>query len=111
VRVLFNIKSTSGSTGIDDLGKIKSCSNSYLKQNHPNPFSQETVIDYYLAQYTTNAQIIIFDMTGKLIKSYPAQQGEQSLYINSIDFIPGMYYYSLVIEGVEFDTKKMILSK
>lgn len=94
-----------------NLGQEQTDCQSYLSQNRPNPFNTETIIDYYVCEQDYNAQIMVFDMTGKLLKTYQAQPGKQNLIINSGDFTPGMYYYSLVIAGNEIETKKMILSK
>jgi len=82
---------------------------SYLEQNTPNPFTNETLIKYNVSGVNSDAQILVFDMTGKLLKSYKAMQGKNQLVIKKEDLIAGMYYYSLIIAGKEIDTKKMIL--
>lgn len=85
---------------------------SYLMQNRPNPFSRETVIDYFIASDVTNASIMIFDLNGKLLKTiFVNTNGKGSVTVNSNELMPGMYLYSLVINGNEVDTKKMILSE
>jgi hypothetical protein len=38
-------------------------------------------------------------------------KGKQSVTINGNSLEPGMYLYSLVIDGKEVDTKRMILTK
>lgn len=87
--------------------------NAILYQNNPNPFNEGTSIRYHLNNKNDNASIIIFDMNGKLVKSYEldknAIDGEIQITSNSIQ--PGMYYYSLVIKGVEVKTLKMIMAK
>jgi hypothetical protein len=90
----------------------KTDNNSYLLQNRPNPFTGETTIDYFVAESITNASIMIFDLNGKLLKTIIlSTKGKGSVTIQSYELTPGMYYYSLVVNGNEADTKKMIVAE
>lgn len=83
----------------------------YLEQNKPNPFNKETIIEYNIIE-SGSASILFFDMNGKLLKTIPAKiPGKGSISINANDFQPGMYYYSLIVNDTEIDTKKMILTQ
>lgn len=82
-----------------------------LYQNQPNPAKEQTVIRYQLADYTQDAVICIFDMQGKLIKKLPISSGNNSVAINGDELGQGMFLYSLVVNGQEIDTKKMIITK
>lgn len=82
-----------------------------LFQNTPNPFKEQTVIRFSLADGVKDAAICIFDMQGKMLKSYPVQSGMKSVTVNGYELGAGMFLYSLVVNGLEVDTKKMILSK
>jgi hypothetical protein len=84
---------------------------SYIKQNVPNPFNKETNIEYFIAEKNPDASILVFDMNGKLLKTYKLQPGKNSLLINGNELSPGMYYYSLVVNNKEVGTKKMILTE
>ena len=85
---------------------------SKLEQNQPNQFHQETVINYYLAEQANQATIFIYDMNGKQIESFNLQdKGNQSLTIQKNKLQAGMYYYSLIVNGKEIATKKMILTQ
>lgn len=84
---------------------------SYMKQNRPNPFNKETVIEYNIVE-SGNSSILVFDMNGKLLKTIPVKiPGKGSITISANDFQPGMYYYTLIVNDVEIDTKKMILTQ
>ena len=84
---------------------------SYMKQNNPNPFNKETVIEYNIVE-SGNASILVFDMNGKLLKTIPVKiPGKGNITINANDFNPGMYYYTLIVNEKEVDTKKMILTE
>lgn len=85
--------------------------NNWLAQNKPNPFNKETVIEYNVVQ-EGKGSIMIFDMNGKLLKTITVKiPGKGSVTVNANDFAPGMYYYTLVVNDAEVDTKKMILTE
>lgn len=82
-----------------------------LYQNTPNPFKEQTTIRFRLADDATNAAICIFDMSGKMLKKLPVSQGMTSVTINGWELGEGMFLYTLLANGREIDTKRMILSK
>jgi len=82
-----------------------------LAQNVPNPFTERTTIRFTLPDDTKNACICIFDMSGKMLKQIPVNSSMQGATIQGYEFPAGMYLYSLVVDGKEVDTKRMILSK
>ena len=82
-----------------------------LYQNTPNPFKEQTVIRFSLADDAQDAAICIFDMTGKMLKKLPISSGESSVSINGWELGEGMFLYTLIVNGREIDTKRMILSK
>jgi hypothetical protein len=97
------------STKLQDNSKVIKY-NSSLYQNKPNPFSQSTTIEYYVPEKAENVSILIFDMQGSLIKSIKNLGiGKGSVMINAAELRAGMYLYSLIVNGNEIDTKKMIL--
>lgn len=80
-----------------------------LYQNKPNPFKEQTVICFSLSSDAKNASICIFDMTGKMIKKLPISLGMESVSIGGYELGEGMFLYSLIVNGQEIDTKKMII--
>lgn len=83
-----------------------------LSQNAPNPFNQSTVIGYYLPESIQNAMLNIYDMNGVQIKTKSIiQKGQGNITIDGAELRPGMYYYTLIADGKEVDTKKMILTQ
>jgi hypothetical protein len=94
----------------NDVLNIKN--NVMLYQNKPNPFHDRTEIDYYIPTNCTQASIIVFDMQGKLIKTFSLEQKEKgSIKIEGSSLRPGMYMYSLIVDNKEIDTKRMILTE
>ncbi len=95
-------------TGIDP---SLAASGNILYQNTPNPFKEQTVIRFKLAENTQDASICIFDMKGKLIKKLPISSGMESVSIGGYELGEGMFLYSLIVNGHEIDTKKMVITK
>ncbi len=85
--------------------------NNFLFQCIPNPFRETTTIRFSLNDNVQNASIAVFDMTGKMLKNFPILSGDTSVTLNGGEFGEGIYLYTLIVEGQEVDTKKMIISK
>ncbi|MDR0573109.1 MAG: tail fiber domain-containing protein [Tannerella sp.] len=90
---------------------IPDISRAVLYQNAPNPFSERTEIKFELPDNAANASIFIFNMQGALLKQLPVGRQQQSIIINGSELTAGMYLYSLIVDGQEVDTKRMILTK
>lgn len=83
-----------------------------LFQNVPNPFDRETRIQYFLPPGTSNAELLVFDMNGRQIKTFPiVEMGEGAVTLSGNQLEAGMYIYSLIANGQEVETKRMILTK
>lgn len=85
----------------------------YLEQNSPNPSEANTVIKLYVSTGVVSSSLRIYDMTGKEIKVFQiTTKGEETkITINKGDLPAGMYMYTLLADGKEVDTKKMIISE
>ena len=86
-------------------------SGNVLYQNTPNPFKEQTTIRFSLADDARDAAICIFDMTGKMLKKLPISSSETSVRIGGWELGEGMFLYTLLVNGREIDTKRMIISK
>ena len=83
-------------SGIESLSRSKSV----LYQNSPNPFGERTEIRFEIAGDSRDACICIFNLQGKMLKKIAVSTSDNS-----------MYLYSLIVNGEEISTKRMILSK
>lgn len=81
----------------------------FMEQNTPNPFDNQTTIRYQLSKGNSIATIAVFDLNGKLIKDYPINKNNGELVISSSEIGKGMFLYSLIQNGQELITKKMIV--
>lgn len=83
-----------------------------LFQNSPNPFKEQTTIEYYLPDNVQRAQIIFLEQSGKLIKTVDfTEKGKGVLNVFANDLTNGIYTYSLIVDGQTIETKKMVKTK
>ena len=83
-----------------------------LYQNSPNPFSATTSIRFALPYETVQADLYIYDMQGTQIRRIEiADRGESRVTLQGSELSAGMYIYSLIADGKEIDSKRMILTK
>ncbi|MDR0763370.1 MAG: T9SS type A sorting domain-containing protein, partial [Bacteroidales bacterium] len=80
-----------------------------LYQNTPNPFNKSTTIKYQLPAKTKDAKIIIYDLQGKQLKRYPLKADEGEVKVS--DLPAGIYLYTLIVDNMPIDTKRMILTE
>jgi hypothetical protein len=94
-------------------GNISSISGkAFLHQNAPNPFSEETSIEINIPAEMKEASLLIYDMQGtQLRKINIRERGNTKIVISGGELSAGMYLYTLIADGKEVDTKRMILTK
>jgi hypothetical protein len=79
-----------------------------LHQNTPNPANTTTRISYSLPTGTANAQLLITDAQGKMLRSL-SLKSSGTVDVNTITLSSGVYSYSLLIDGNLVDTKKLVV--
>jgi hypothetical protein len=85
---------------------------SALHQNMPNPANEATVINYSIGNEGRQASIYLFDAQGNEVKAFhQLKAGEGEVSMATVQLRPGLYHYSLVVNGNVVDTKSMIVSK
>ena len=90
---------------------IEMLSDVKLYQNNPNPFSENTIIRYYLPENVVSANIYIYDMNGRQLKNVILdQRGEGNVLINGGELNAGMYIYTMIADGQTIGDKRMILT-
>lgn len=84
---------------------------SILFQNAPNPFTEETSINYSLDKSIVSATLFIYDMSGKQLRSFDLHdRGDSRINIIGGELDAGMYLYSMVADGLLIGTKQMLLT-
>ncbi|MDX9882837.1 MAG: tail fiber domain-containing protein [Prolixibacteraceae bacterium] len=104
-----NLKSASIST---DVSPTLANNTASLDQNIPNPFSTETKINCFVPDQSGTAILYVYNMQGAQLQQHQiSRSGKQTVIIKGNSLSPGIYLYTLVIDGREIDTKRMILTK
>lgn len=86
--------------------------NAFLFQNTPNPFSHETEIKYYIPENAENAVLYVFSLQGNMLLTKQLSQfGNSSVVLLAGELQPGMYIYTLAVDGQEADSKRMIITE
>lgn len=99
---------TSNPTGINQINNP--VDGFALEQNIPNPFSNETLVQYSLPAQIKSASMVVYDLTGKQLKSFPLENGSSSITITSESLSSGIYIYSIVADGKIMDSKRMVVA-
>ncbi len=85
-----------------------------LLQNKPNPADEQTIISVLVnnPKSIKNAKISIVDIQGKLVKEIPVSliQGINEILYDHGYNVSGIYFYSLILNGVVVDKKKMVFT-
>lgn len=80
-----------------------------LDQNLPNPFAENTTITYSIPDDVMDAQLLFYDMNGRIIKQVNiTDRGESKLTVYGDNLEKGIYTYSLIADGKLIATKKMV---
>jgi hypothetical protein len=90
--------------------------NPYLGQNVPNPFNEETSIDYYIpeALFCDNGSchIIFYDHLGRTIQEMTVlKSGYGKINVSTKNLSSGVITYKLLVNGEIIDVKKMLFNK
>jgi len=98
-----------GSSATEQDVELRSTESIILNQNTPNPFAEKTVINYRIDEDFSRAQILFYDVNGKLIQTSDIKtKGAGQLNVFADDLTSGVYSYVLVVDGKIIDTKKMV---
>lgn len=84
-----------------------------LAQNYPNPFNPSTQIKYDIAK-SSFVSLKVYDAIGNEVSTIyngNLNAGRYSADFNASNLATGIYFYSLSVDGIKIDTKKMILVK
>lgn len=98
-----------GAASVSDLDAEESV---VLMQNRPNPFKDVTEIRCYLPESVSDAFICIYDLNGRQqMRLNIADRGDVAVTVSGSSLPAGIYIYTLITDGQEADTKRMILTE
>jgi hypothetical protein len=80
-----------------------------LFQNSPNPYSNHTVIPFYIPETISNARLILTNVQGNIVDEIMIYaRGNGSLEFDQSDLESGTYFYTLVIDNKQLESKVMV---
>lgn len=82
-----------------------------LSDIYPNPVSDFAFLDYIIFSKETEVRVVFHNVLGSLIRQYELNQVERKLKINTIEFKPGVYFYTLYVDNEGKVTKKLIIKR
>lgn len=87
-------------------------SKAVLFQNNPNPFTEKSVISYFIPESVSNAVIKIYSHDGIELNSMTiTTRGNGQSEIKAGALPAGAYVYTLMLDGKTFDTRQMVVTK
>jgi|GEM_PF-1174376 hypothetical protein len=90
--------------GVGNEAKLYPCASCSVNHN--------ATFQCYIPEQSKNASLMVFDMSGALKKTIPITgKDTQYVSVNSGELNAGMYYYSLLVDGTEIDTHKIIMTQ
>ncbi len=82
-----------------------------LHVNRPNPFSDKTIIEYELKDGYKDAEIRITNTLGQALKVLKLKGLRGYTLVDGSQWKDGMYFYSLVVDGVVISSKTMVVER
>jgi hypothetical protein len=84
----------------------------FINQNSPNPLTNLSIVEYFLPYEASSGMVGIYDFHGNLIKSHQIQtKGKGTLEFSTEGMQPGMYFYTLIVDGTNVETRRLVVSK
>lgn len=96
---------------VKEEGLLYSSINVDLSDVYPNPVTETAIFDYHLKDDSKDAKIIIHNLLGSVAGEYQLSPYEHQLKVSVETFNPGVYFYSLYIDGEGVATKKLVVRK
>ena len=98
-------------TNVSDAKSNTEINGAYLLQNSPNPVNGSSTIRCYVPASVKQAQLLVYNMNGRLIRSFPLSNGMNDVAITVGSLSSGQYTYTLLADGKKVDTKSLAITK
>ena len=75
----------------------------------PNPASTSAALEYEITGELRDAKIIISNVLGSSLGEYKLTRDAHKVQFNTAEFAPGIYFYTLSVDGKSLFTRKLII--
>ena len=77
---------------------------------YPNPADIVAFMDYDMLE-SISAKVTIRNLLGKVVRVYDLNKGDHKIRIPTVNFDPGVYFYTLTINGKSVKGKKLLVKR
>ncbi len=82
-----------------------------VSESYPNPATRVANINYALHQGWQKAELKVYSMLGSRVKTIKLKEDQGTLKMDVTSMPSGMYFYTLVVDGNDVNTRKMLVTK
>jgi hypothetical protein len=82
-----------------------------FRDGHPNPATSEVTFKYSFATGTKEATIFLFNVLGSKVKTLDLNAQEEVAMLNVSDPNPGVYFYTLNIDGINKFSRRLVIKR
>ena len=93
------------------INKIASGPKNTLVNAFPDPTDNAATIQYSLAKDARTAKINVMNMLGNKVAEFQLDLRESKFVIPNNSLAPGIYFYSLEVDGSTISTKKLVVNR
>jgi len=97
----------SGTTGLEDIPANKN----FVSKPYPNPATDHISFSYNLASAGSSAELRFYNMLGSQVKTVVLNETRATKKININDLKSGLYFYTLIINGKNISSNKLMINK
>ena len=80
-----------------------------VSEIYPNPATNYVNLDFNLTPSVKDAKVRIINLLGSVVKEVEIERGANQLRLDISDLDNGVYFYSVIINGDTYKTKKLIV--
>ena len=82
-----------------------------LNEVYPNPVKDFAVVDYQITNPDVKAKIVLHNVLGSMVGEFELPVFEKQLKISAEEYNPGVYFYTLYLDGDGIVTKKLVIRR
>lgn len=83
----------------------------FLSDVYPNPATNSVNIDFQFTSKVKEAKVRVINLMGAVVKEAVVEPGTSKLNLDVSNLNNGLYFYSVIINGDVYQTKKMVIQK
>lgn len=90
---------------------LYSSSDIKLNEVYPNPVKEFAIVDYEITNPDVKAKIVLHNVLGSMVGEFELPVLEKELKISATEYNPGVYFYTLYLDGDGMVTKKLVIRR